>query len=345
MDAGRNSARMRRDEAECPRLVALDSPQACAQAGRCYNARSSSILMSPQQASRRRCSGGCVSRNSGDRSGIAEHNSLFSRRERASAFTLLELLIVIGIIAVLMLLIVPAFTNIKDANDFASAIYGIKGSLENARTYAKANHTYVFVGFAEVDASVDPSVTPQVTTGPAPYGRVAIAVVASKDGTRQCQYTTTNQGSDWTANYANGSHLVALGKLERYENLHFLVDFGSWTPTDHPNSNMARYQPTGTTYTLGNDASESVTPFTWPLGKPLDSGYQYQFTKVINFDPQGIARIATSTNADEIARVIEIDFQPTHGTLVPPVPTNQDVGNQAVIQIAPTSGAIRIYRP
>ena len=268
--------------------------------------------------------------------------TLRKQRERVSAFTLLELLIVVGIIAVLLVLIAPAFTNMKSAGDVTNALYGIRGLLDNARTYAKANHTYVFVGFAEVDASVNSSVSPQV----AGNGRVAVAVVASKDGTRQCQYTETNQGSDWTANYANGSHLVALGKLERYENLHFLVDFTSWTPTDHPNSNMARYQPTGAPYILGGDWSgvTPATPFTWPLGSPLNSG-QYQFNKVINFDPTGVARIATSTNADEIARVMEIDFQPTHGTLAPPLPTNQDVGNQAVIQIAPTSGATRIYRP
>src|SRR5206468_11739147 len=116
-----------------------------------------------------------------------------SQRERASAprpavafrgggFTLLELLIVIGIIGLLMVLIVPAFTNIKSGGDFTSAVYGIQGLLDSARTYAKANNTYVFVGFAEVDSSVDSSVTPQVTTGSTPYGRLAVAVVACKDG-------------------------------------------------------------------------------------------------------------------------------------------------------------------
>ena len=220
--------------------------------------------------------------------------------------------------------------------------------LDNARTYAKANNTYVFVGFAEVDSSVDSSVNPQVTGN----GRVAVAVVASKDGTRHFQYATSGQGSDWQSNYADsskpeyrGGHLVAVGNLQRYENLHFLVDFGSWTQAAHPTSNMARFQPSNTTYTLGNSGSSSVTPFTWPLGSPLASGYQYRFNKVIVFDPQGVARIATATNADEVTTVMEIDFQPSHGTAVPAVPTNQDVGNHAVIQIGPPSGANRVYRP
>lgn len=263
-----------------------------------------------------------------------------------SAFTLIEVMVVIGIIVILMLLLVPAMTSMKSAGDVNSAAQGIKGVLENARTHAMANHTYVFVGIAEVDASQSASATPQSTAAPTPYGRVAVAAVASKDGTRRCDYKTSNQCSDWEANYANGANFIAIGKLQTYENLHFRgVDFPSWTPTAHPNSNMARYQPTGAAYSLGNAGSSSVTPFSWPLGSPLNSGYQYRFDKVINFDPGGIARIATLTNADEVARVMEIDFLPTHGTLVPAVPTNQDVGNHVVFQIAPTSGAIRIYRP
>src|SRR6266576_3500827 len=250
------------------------------------------------------------------------------------AFTLIEMLVVMGIIAILMVMVAPAFTSLKSAGDVTNAAYGIHGLLDNARTYAKANNTYVFVGFAEVDSSVDSSVTPQVTTGSAPYGRVAVAVVASKDGTRQFQYTITNQGNDWTANYSNGVHLTAVGKLHTFENLHFLnVNFPTWTPALHPNSKMARNQPLGgTAYTLGV-APSSVTPFTWPLGSPLASGYQYRFNKVISFDPQGVARIATATNADEVTTVMEIDFQPSHGTAVPAAPTNQDVGNHAVIQI------------
>jgi len=270
-----------------------------------------------------------------------------------AAFTLFELLIVVGIVALLMVLIAPAFTSIKSGSDFSSAVNGIRDVLENARTYAKANRTYVFVGLAEADSSVDSGVSPQVTTGATPYGRVAVAVVASKDGTRHFNYATSNQGADWQANYVNstkpeylGAHLTAVGKLQRFENLHFIpVDFGPWDPTTHPNSKMARYQPTGPPYILGNAASTSATPFTWPLGSPLNSGYQYRFNRVMYFDPIGVARIATATNADAIAHVMEIDFQPSHGTAIPTMPTNQDVGNHAVLQLGTTDGAVRVYRP
>lgn len=52
------------------------------------------------------------------------------------AFTLLELLIVVGIIAILMVLIAPAFTSLKSAGDVTNAAYTIKGVLETARTKA-----------------------------------------------------------------------------------------------------------------------------------------------------------------------------------------------------------------
>jgi prepilin-type N-terminal cleavage/methylation domain-containing protein len=299
--------------------------------------------MFPRHASKRHCTGGCRPRHNvakADRPVDVDCQRSSTKLIRAG-FTLLELLIVVGIISLLLVLMIPAFTSLKSAGDISDAIYGIKGLLENARTYAKANHTYVFVGFAEVDASVNPSVTPQITGN----GRVAVAVVASKDGSRQFSYAISNQGSDWTAGYANGARLIAIGKLQTYENLHFVgVNFGSWLPSDHPNSSMARYQSPSNTYNLGT--SSSVTPFSWPLGSQLGNG-QYNFTTVVYFDPTGIARVATATNADEIASVMEMDVLTTRGTAPSPTPTpfNQDIGNHAAIQIAPMSGEVRIYRP
>src|SRR5439155_9727842 len=98
----------------------------------------------------------------------------FSRAGRFNAFTLIELLIVVGIIGVLLVLIAPAFTSVKAGTDVTSAAYTIKGVLDTARTYAKANNTYTWVGFTEVDVSQDSSVSPQAPG----QGRVAMAIVA-----------------------------------------------------------------------------------------------------------------------------------------------------------------------
>ena len=245
-------------------------------------------------------------------------------------------------VALLLVLLVPAFTTMSTGSTVTSMANSIRSAFENARTYAKANNTYVFVGIGEFDAAQNPSASPQLGG----VGRVAIATVASRDGTRHCGYTNTNQGDDWTANYNNGANLMAVGKLQVYENLHFTdVNFRSWTPTDHPNSNMARYQPSSSTYNIGS--STSVTGFSWPLGSLLISG-QYKFSKVINFDPRGVARVATQTNADEVTDIMEIDFQQAHGNAAPAPPDqnfNQDVGNHFVIQIDAPTGAVRLYRP
>src|SRR5436309_4417641 len=97
---------------------------------------------------------------------------------REGGFTLLELLIVVGIIGLLLVLIAPAFTSIKGGTDVTSAAYTIKGVLDTARTYAKANNTYTWVGFYEEDVS-QPSTNPP-TLG---TGRLIMSIVASNDGT------------------------------------------------------------------------------------------------------------------------------------------------------------------
>jgi len=98
--------------------------------------------------------------------------------QRCNAFTLIELLVVMGIIAILMVLIAPTFTTIKGGGDVTSAAYTIKDVLDTARTYAKANNTYTWVGFFEEDVS-------QSSANPATAGtgRLVTSIVASKDGT------------------------------------------------------------------------------------------------------------------------------------------------------------------
>ena len=167
--------------------------------------------MFPREASKRLCVGGCLPRPSEAKAGLSRRILLSLQRERASAFTLLELLIVVGIIAILLVLIAPAFTTIKSATDVTSASYTIKSALDTARTYAKTNNTYTWVGFYEEDVS-----QPSIVHGSDPctgcVGRLVVSVAASQDGTTV--YDPNNLAKIDT------TKLIQVGKLTKIENLY-----------------------------------------------------------------------------------------------------------------------------
>src|SRR5207253_8396457 len=118
------------------------------------------------------------------------------------AFTLVELVVVIGIMVLLAALMTPAFTFIKGAGDVTSAAYTIKGVLDQARTYAMSNNTYTWVGFYEENVST-PSTNP-ATPG---IGRLVVSIVASKDGTNVA-----------TTNPIDPTKLNQVGKLTKIDN-------------------------------------------------------------------------------------------------------------------------------
>src|SRR6266576_1643158 len=136
--------------------------------------------------------------------------TIANHARRSFGFTLIELLIVIVIIAVLLVLIAPAFTTIKGGTDVTSAAYTIKGMLETARTYAKANNTYTWVGF--IEESVNNPASPNADSPP--IGRIIMSIVASKDGT---MLYTPPLASVVTLPSAS---LFQVGKLTKIDNMH-----------------------------------------------------------------------------------------------------------------------------
>ncbi len=256
--------------------------------------------MFPQEASGAHCSGGEAGR------------VLRSvRRERASAFTLLELLIVIGIIAVLLVLLAPAFTTIKSGGDVTSAAYTIKGVLDTARTYAKANNTHTWVGFA---GSIGPNTVPDAITG-----QVEVAIVASKDGTNL-----------WSANGSlpPGS-LTQVGKMITLNNIHI-------GDTGIPQADGTEFESRAT---VDNDHRISTSPNTpYPFtvqGTP--------FNKWIQFSPRGEALVHGGSFS--IVKDSEVGVLPTHGTALAVTQSgNLWLGNVVAIQIKGFAGDVRIYR-
>jgi prepilin-type N-terminal cleavage/methylation domain-containing protein len=255
-----------------------------------------------------------------------------------SGFTLLELLIVISIVAILMVLIAPAFTYIKGGTDVTSASYTIKGVLDTARTYAKANNTYTWVGFRE--ENVDNPASPNSDTPP--VGRIVMSIVASKDGTMLYTAPLTTVVTLAPAN------LIQVGKLTKIDNLH-LKTFPDPTSTPPPLDTFSTRPTPGLspypdlTARIGNDATDPATAvapanpllrFQYPLGGTA----QYLFAKIIQFNPRGEGVIDNSNY--NFAPISEVGVEPTHGAAVPAATP----ANIVVIQVTGLAGDVKIYR-
>ena len=266
--------------------------------------------------------------------------TLLKQRERVSAprpavalrgggFTLLELLIVVGIISLLLVLIAPAFTYIKGGTDVTSAAYTIKGVLDTARTYAKANNTYTWVGFREENVANPASPNPDTPT----VGRLIMSIVASKDGT---MLYTGNLSTSVTLDPANSGTLVQVGKLTKIDNAH-LTTFTAPAATPPPDTFNTRPAVASTAAQIGDTTppNPSLT-FHYPVGS---ASPQYTFVKVIQFSPRGGGVICNSNYT--LANVSEIGVEPTHGAAVPA----STPANLAAVQFGGIAGDVRIYRP
>src|SRR5436309_14594250 len=107
-----------------------------------------------------------------------------------------------------MVEVAPACTTIKGGTDVTSAAYTIKGVVDTARTYAKANNTYTWVCFLEENVSNPLSPNPDAPA----IGRLVMSIVASKDGTTV--YDPNNLAK------INTTKLIQVGKLTKIENVH-----------------------------------------------------------------------------------------------------------------------------
>ena len=257
---------------------------------------------------------------------------------------------VVAVIVVITLFSVPIFNAIRGGTDFTSEVYDVAGILNQARSYAIANDTYVLAGIAEVSAAQDSSARPQV----AGTGRIAMAIIASRSGTRPYQ-SLLNTGSlaNWgTSGYGAGGAFVAVTNLMVLQNIH-LADLQNSTSLPPQAGTMAR-PAVGAYYNLSNANGTASTQFAWPLGTQISSPNpqaQYIFAKVIEFDPQGCARIISTGNPssypDAVPQFIEIGLQPEHGGVAADPPSSQstDPGQIAAIQITGVSGANQTYKP
>jgi prepilin-type N-terminal cleavage/methylation domain-containing protein len=249
----------------------------------------------------------------------------------AGAFSLIELLVVVSILAIVMALITPAVNALKGGNDVTSAAFEISGLLQQARTFAITNNTYVWVGFYEEDAE---ATTP--TNDTPPYdgkGKVVIAVIASKDGT-----TIVDDNASGTV-ALDPARFYAVSKLVNIAGIH-LTDIGAppATPPTSARSDSLDVR-SGLPYSTSQDPQtkrnrissdsdvDTVRPFT-ALG--------YTFYKTIRFSPRGEANLNSTYRP---RRVAEIGLRPTRGSVV-----DLNTPNVAAVQLTGIGGRVNIYR-
>lgn len=226
----------------------------------------------------------------------------FGRR----GYSLVELLAVLGIIAIVSSLIFMSIGGLTGSRNLNKAAYDVQGVLEQARTMAMASDTYTWVGFFEESPG---------SPGVAGVGQVVISIVTSADGTNV--YSSLSG-----ATQLPGTRLVQAAKLMKIPNVH-LASLSAAAVT-RPSVPAATYEVASSSFANGYT-------FTYPL-----TGTTYTFSNIIQFSPQGDATRIAGTPT----QIMEIGLQPSHGSTA--ATSSKDV---AAIQIAGIGGHVTTYFP
>ena len=235
-------------------------------------------------------------------------------------------MVVIGVISVMLVMLVPALTSLNGAGSITNAAFTIKGLLEQARSHAAINNTYVWVGFFEEDSS-QPSTTP-ATAG---IGRIVMCTVASKDGT-----IAYKQPVESPAVVIDTAKLIQVGNLVRIDRVH-LRTFPNGTGGGTDTFSARPPIPGGFTENakIGDTSPpDSLRPFQYPVrtGTPA----QYRFVKLIEFSPRGESRV--NNNNFTIRTLLEVGIQPVRGAAF-------DEDNRCAIQVSGFAGNVKVYQP
>jgi prepilin-type N-terminal cleavage/methylation domain-containing protein len=252
----------------------------------------------------------------------------FRKRPRARhGFTLIELMVVIGIVVLLTVLLAPAVTSLKGASEITNSAYTVKGLLEQARAHALTNSTYTWVGFFEEDGSM--ASTNPATPG---TGRLVISTVASTDGTIVYQQPVVAPSVPM-----DPARLVQVSKLIKLDSVH-LRTFPNGTGTG-VDTFLTRPPIPGTApdnAKIGDSSPPlSLRPFQYPVGNSSTPA-QYTFAKLIEFSPRGECRV--NNNNYTIRALLEVTFQPLRGTVF-------DSAKSHAVQVNGFGGNIKLYQP
>jgi prepilin-type N-terminal cleavage/methylation domain-containing protein len=265
-------------------------------------------------------------------------------------FSLIELLSVMAIFTVMMALVVPAITGVKSGQDVARSAYDLAGLLEQARTYAIAHNTYVWVGFFEEDGT-QPSRKPAVAGN---GGRIVVSVVASKDGSRYNDAVIDAQtpGAFGANTISNPVEIVPIHRLVKIDGIRMVQStpagsslVRSTVPAEYQLGDPGSQNPnnsSGAFAKLESAPGGNPVTFSHPLGA---ASPQYTFSKIIEFSPRGEAsKIAENVFSGPGPQdFMEVALQPMKGAVIDPKYAGSPVA-AAAVQIEGLTGQVRIFR-
>ncbi|XHR27945.1 MAG: Tfp pilus assembly protein FimT/FimU [Chthoniobacteraceae bacterium] len=193
-----------------------------------------------------------------------------------SGFSLIEMLTVMLIAGVLFGFSGPAINSLLRGNTMNASVADLAGLIEQARTYAVANNTSVWVSFQQVDDSLN------------------VAVLASKCGGEQSPLDTYGT--------VPNSQIDLIGKPRVLTRLK-LNDAGTFTSTEIPQ--LPSTDPM-VIDSVNSPATNAAGFFTVNV-----RGAAIPFKRTIQFTPSGEARTTESP-----INLIEFAVQPCQGSVV-----------------------------
>jgi len=250
------------------------------------------------------------------------------KQPTARGFTLMELLVVIAILGIIIAVSLPALRGQNDAGNFSKSVEGIAGILDQARAYATAQNTYVWVAFYPLDPSALP----------APYTdhggeQLYVVTYASNDGTDPVQWGAAL--SDIPIPYiptGSPAEIVQLAKVRLFKQIHLVAETGSYFTSAQIPSLPATQNEPALPLSQVNFQLPLKSPALTLSDQPLPADESSK-TLVVGFTPLGSAQVGPSPVA-----YIELDFQPMQAANV--LSTN----NLAALRISGLGGLPTIYR-
>ena len=240
-------------------------------------------------------------------------------RNGACGFSLIELLVVIAVMTILVGLSIPAIRSMGGASRFDGSVLQVSGLLDEARSYAMAQNTYVWLAFYPVDA-------------PDKSGEeLYVVTLASSDG--------SNPFTGWDGTYAipytmsdSNTTVQSVLKIATFKQLHLIAETDKYFTSPTQISTVPSTTPTA-------PASQLVFTLTAPgtgitLGEQqLPANADAPACAVIAFSP--IGTVLTGAN---LAATIGLDFEPVKGQGI------LDTTNIAALRISGLTGTVITYR-